>query len=334
MKKVFSFNSQLDIVTGVQKVLLDIHHAIRNDYEANIVGLKSYSSVNNNLNISENEYVQWKNPFLFYNSIVILHERKFLMLFRILNLVFFQRIKVVYIHHSILYGKRMMSSMPENIVCISDRGKQNLMEYFKVPQEHIYKIHNCVDDVFTEDHPTFHKDLIKILYPARINNGKRQLEIVQKLRGKLNRNIQILFAGIGPLYEELWQEVKNDEQFVSLGFVDNIPQLMRECDYVMLFSTHEGLPITLIEATMTGTPIICNDVGGNTEVAFNGENAIVVNKWNELIATLNELPQKDTDTYISMCKKSRKIFEMNFTFARFKKNYLNLLNCITNDMVK
>lgn len=29
----------------------------------------------------------------------------------------------------------------------------------------------------------------------------------------------------------------------------------------MLFSTTEGLPITLIEASMCGCPIICNDVG-------------------------------------------------------------------------
>ena len=37
-KKVFSIDTQLYKVNGVEKVLIDIHHAVRNDYEAKIVG--------------------------------------------------------------------------------------------------------------------------------------------------------------------------------------------------------------------------------------------------------------------------------------------------------
>ena len=37
-RKVFSFNSELYKVTGVQKVLMDIHHAVKEDYDAIIVG--------------------------------------------------------------------------------------------------------------------------------------------------------------------------------------------------------------------------------------------------------------------------------------------------------
>ena len=39
--------------------------------------------------IFEDEYKQFKNPFMFYDSIVVLHERKFLLLFWILNHIFF-----------------------------------------------------------------------------------------------------------------------------------------------------------------------------------------------------------------------------------------------------
>lgn len=41
-RKVFSFNSELYKVTGVQKVLMDIHHAVKEDYDAIIVGTVSY----------------------------------------------------------------------------------------------------------------------------------------------------------------------------------------------------------------------------------------------------------------------------------------------------
>ena len=328
INKVFSFNSRLDVVTGVQKVLLDVHHAVRDQYDAKIVGQISFRQINQNLGIKKEEYIQIKNPFILRNSIVIVHERKFLPIFWIMNHLLFQKIRLIYVHHSLLYGDRRMSVMPQWVVCISERGKINLTDYFKIPQQHIHKIHNCVDDVCEREHPDVHNDRIKILYPARINKGKRQIEIVRKLRGKLNKNIQMLFAGIGPLYEELCQEVKDDEQFVSLGFVENVPQLMLECDYVMLFSTHEGLPITLIEATMTGTPIICNDVGGNTEIAYDKKNAFVVNEWVDLLDCLNNLGGVTKEQYKRMSEAGRTIYERNFTFDIFKRNYLQLLESI------
>ena len=91
-RKVFSFNSELYKVTGVQKVLMDIHHAVKEDYDAIIVGTVSYGMVDKSHQIFEDEYKQFKNPFMFYDSIVVLHERKFLLLFWILNHIFFQHI--------------------------------------------------------------------------------------------------------------------------------------------------------------------------------------------------------------------------------------------------
>jgi hypothetical protein len=38
MKKVYSFNSELFKITGVQKVVMDVHNAIKDDYNAKIVG--------------------------------------------------------------------------------------------------------------------------------------------------------------------------------------------------------------------------------------------------------------------------------------------------------
>ena len=300
---VFSFNSELHTVSGVQKVVLSIHNALKDEYSAKVVGLKSYSEVNPNLGIKEEEYVKWRNPFMFKHSVVFVHERKFLALFWLLNLLFFLRTKVVYVHHNMLYGHRFSTMLPQYIVAISDPGIRNLTEYFHAPIRHIHK---------------------------RINSVKRQLTIVEKLRGKIDARIQIDFAGIGPLYEELKNCLRRDDnQFHSIGFVDDIPARMLEYDYVMLFSKHEGLPISLIEATMTGTPIICNDVGGNVEIGHVGENAFVADDWDALIETLNSLPELPAKEYEKMCKASRAIYEKHFTYSIFKKNYLDLVKSIS-----
>ena len=90
MNKLFSIDSQLYKVTGVEKVMLNIHKAVREDYEAKIVGNIPYNKIRSEHGIKEEEYIQFKNPFMFYNSIVVVHERRLLMLFWLLNHLLFQ----------------------------------------------------------------------------------------------------------------------------------------------------------------------------------------------------------------------------------------------------
>ena len=137
MKKVYSFNSQLTKITGVQKVLMDVHHAIMGVYDSKIVGTVSYDKLHKDLDIHQDEYLKIKNPFMFRNSIVILHERKFLALFWLQNHVFFQNIKLVYIHHNVFSDHRRMSIMPKTVVAISDEGVRNLHQFFGVPLQDI-----------------------------------------------------------------------------------------------------------------------------------------------------------------------------------------------------
>lgn len=214
--------------------------------------------------------------------------------------------------------------MPNTIVSISDRTTENLLSYFKVPIENIYKIHNTVQDINPAPHKLFNKKRIRIILSARINGIKRQLDIYQHLKGNIRKEIEILFVGDGPLLEELRKTV-NDSQFQVLGFKNNIYELLQECDFAMLFSKHEGLPITLIEAAMCGTPIICNDVGGNCEIAYQNKNAFIANTWEELINTLNKIPELSEETYRKMSQSSREIYEEHFTFEIFQKRYLMLI---------
>ena len=326
MKKVFSFNSELYKVTGVQKVLMDIHRAVYDTYDAKIVGTMPYAKVHQEHRVSEKEYVHWKgNPFAFYKSIVFVHERKYLFFFWLLNHFLFQQIKIVYIHHNIFHNNKLLSKMPKTIVSISERSTENLMEYFKVRAENIHKIYNCVVDEHPGPHKACFSDEISILYPARINDQKRQLEIVKQLKGKIDKRIKIVFAGDGPYLEQLKKVVLDDDQFSCLGYRNDITKLRRQYDYILLFSKNEGLSITLLEAVMCGVPIVTNDVGGNLEIAYEGINAFVSNEWDGLIKIINNLVNVDSLTYEKMCQNSRKIYEEKFTFDIFKEKYLTLL---------
>lgn len=330
MRKIFSINTELHKVTGVQKVMLDIHHAVSEKYSAKIVGIQDYNQINKAHKISPQEYIRWKNPFIFFRSIVFVHERKLLIIFWLLNFFLRQKITIIYIHHSIFNSRKLVTIMPQIIVSISNRTTENLLSYFKVPIQNIHKIHNAVQDIHPNPHKLPDKKYIKIILAARINEIKRQLEIYQHLKEKIRKEIEILFVGDGPLLEDLKQTVK-DPQFQVLGFKNNIYDLLQECDFAMLFSKHEGLPITLIEAAMCGTPIICNDVGGCCEIAYNNKNAFITNDWDGLIDIINNLPELDEKKYMEMSQYSRHIYEKNFTFDKFQKKYLDLLEKIDNE---
>lgn len=329
-RKVYSFNSELFKVTGVQKVLMDVHHAVMDEYDAKIVGTVPFEKVHKDLDIHKEEYVKFRNPFMFRNSIVILHERKFLAFFWFLNHVLFQNIKLVYIHHNVFSDHRRMSIMPKTVVAISDEGVRNLHEFFGVPMENIHKIYNCVKDIHPKPHKVYDGGVVKILYPARINGQKRQLEVVEHLKGKLNDKVKILFAGTGPNLDALKEATAGDRHFECLGYRSDIYDLLRECDYMMLFSGHEGLPITLIEATMMGCPIICNNVGGNAEIVENHKNGFVLDKddWDGLQRRLNILPNIPEGEYGQMSEACRIKYQKSFTFKIFQSAYLKIIKRI------
>jgi len=327
-RKVYSVNTELYKVTGVERVMMDVHRAICHDYDAKIVSKLPYEKVHKDHKIARADYIQMKSIFMFRHSIVIVHERKLLPLFWMLNHIFMQNIKLVYVHHNELYGHKLASRFPDDVVAISDNGVKNLTEYFHVPLSHIHKIHNCVQDIHPNQHPFNDSLPIRLLLPARINGQKQQLLIVEHLKEKLSNKIKILFAGTGPNYEKLKKAVEGDARFECLGYRSDIYDLLAKSDYMLLFSQHEGLPITLIEADMMGTPVICNDVGGNTEIVHDGKNGFIVNSWDDLIDCLNNLPQVDEKTYKKMSACGREIYEQYYTFDIFKKSYLNLLESL------
>lgn len=328
--KVFQFNTELFKVTGIQRVLMDIHEALKDEYEAKIVGNTTFNKINKDLDISENDYIRFRNPLVFRNSVIIIHERRLLPLMWVLTHFPGLNIKCVYIHHNELYGNKKLSLFPSNIVAISDAGIKNLKNYFGVPDTHITKIHNCVrlTSISRPRIKEFNTEDITILYPARINHVKRQIEIANNLKGRLDPRIKILFAGIGPQYEELQSLCKDSTQFRVLGFRNDITKLMEKCDFIMLFSSQEGLPISLIEGAAFARPLICNNVGGNYEIAQEDKNLIKVSDWETLISTINELPYMSKDTYRSLSENSRKIYMTNFTFVIFKDKYIRLIKQI------
>ena len=80
--------------------------------------------------------------------------------------------------------------------------------------------------------------------------------------------------------EELIQVLGLKDKVELLGARSDIEELLHSANGYVLSSREEGLPNALIEAMICGTPVVCTDVGGTSELIENGRNGMLVPKEN------------------------------------------------------
>ena len=325
--KVFSSGQNLENFGGAQKMLVDIHNGLKEYFDSTILGFCNFDKLDSNYQISDSEYLRFCNPYNIRGAVILIHARKLTTFFHFLDKVFSLNLTLIYVSHNLYTDLRQFTFLPKNIVSISDVVTQNLVQYFGANPSTITKIHNGIPDkggsALKVDKTT---DTIRILYSARVTSVKRQVEIVRNLKGKLNDNIIVTFAGSGPQYDLLLSESKDAKHFEAVGFVDDIHAFIKDFDYVLLFSSKEGLPISLMEGCMYGKPLVVNNVGGNLEIGIPGQNAFLAENFDDLVTVINSLPNSTTSLYNSMSLKSRGVYDDYFKYEVMLKKYVDLIH--------
>lgn len=330
---IYSYIEVLHEVSGVQKVLLDIHNGLKKYYHAQIASYLSYKEITRYFDIPESEYIQIKSMKDLNHGLVITHERKASTRCCLYNLLPWMNLKQIHVQHSLYDNLKWVSLYPKIIVSISDKVTNNLTTFFRVNPSKICKIHNGIEDSYHDsDIKTPNKNAIKIAYIARIDENKRQVDIVKYLKGKLLPNIHIDFLGDGPLYNDLCNIIGSDKNFHALGYCSDVDGILPNYDYVMLFSKKEGLPITLIEGCMHGKPLIVNDAGGNWEIGINGKNAFAACTWEELLTVLNNLSNISSKEYWNLAHNSRIHYLEEFEYSLMIKKYRYLIETIEHNV--
>lgn len=76
-----------------------------------------------------------------------------------------------------------------------------------------------------------------------------------------------------------------------LGYRTDVPDLLQASDVFVLPSHREGMPRSIIEAMLTGLPVVATNIRGSRELVIDGETGILVpvGATNDLSATLQKL---------------------------------------------
>ena len=90
---------------------------------------------------------------------------------------------------------------------------------------------------------------------------------------------QLLLAGNGPEKEKLEAEIKAcglERNVQLLGYCTYLEKYQRITDVLLACSHREGLPLNLVEAMLTGNPVVASVNRGHRELIRDGENGYLV----------------------------------------------------------
>lgn len=82
-------------------------------------------------------------------------------------------------------------------------------------------------------------------------------------------DVFLTIAGKGDLfdyYQQIIKELKVEDRVKLLGFRTDISELCKSADIFAFPSLQEGLPLALMEAMACGKPVLCSNIGCNTEL--------------------------------------------------------------------
>ncbi|TCV97616.1 glycosyltransferase involved in cell wall biosynthesis [Luteibacter rhizovicinus] len=116
---------------------------------------------------------------------------------------------------------------------------------------------------------------------GRLNWAKDQVNLIRAFRHVHDRrpDSALVLIGDGELREELEQYAVAEGVGGSVHFLgdrNDVRELLQGLDLFVLSSISEGYSMALLEACATGLPIIATDVGGNSEIVFDGRTGHLV----------------------------------------------------------
>ena len=122
-----------------------------------------------------------------------------------------------------------------------------------------------------------------ILHVARCNPQKNQELLINSFNALRQEGVNAILLIIGAFFDsELGKHLQSiaGEGIHFLGTRHNISDYMLQSDVFVLSSNFEGMPITLLEAMLSGTPMVSTPVTGAVDV-INGKNGVLIKDFTE-----------------------------------------------------
>ena len=160
---------------------------------------------------------------------------------------------------------------------------------------------------------------------TQIKRPDRLLEIARYLNTH-HPDSQILVAGAGELLDPIKSKSKSEGlPMTFLGWRNDIELILSAADIAILCSDNEGIPLTLIQASQAGLPIVSTDVGSVSDIVIDGVTGFLTEFSSEGlirgITTLLESPELRHAFGKAGENRAREFFSSRSMVERHQKLY-------------
>jgi glycosyltransferase involved in cell wall biosynthesis len=182
--------------------------------------------------------------------------------------------KIVLVNQGML-EKPKIRSLPQKNLCIVNNG-------IEVAGSGASSRGSAIGEVGISEIRTFCDGGAVVASIGRLSEEKGfsyLVEAVQRVRQEIGEDVRLLLVGDGPLRGELQRQADESglhENFLITGYLKNARDLLGFADIYAISSLTEGLPITLLEAMASKTPVIATAVGGIPYVVQDEREALLV----------------------------------------------------------
>ncbi|MBO5413810.1 MAG: glycosyltransferase family 4 protein [Clostridia bacterium] len=137
-----------------------------------------------------------------------------------------------------------------------------------------------------------------IIYVAELSKRKNQgmlIETAKKLINEGEKNVKIILPGkdsMNGFYQKMCKDLEIEENVKFLGYRKDIPQLLKISDLYVSTTKQEGLPVNIMEAMISGLPIITTDCRGQRDLIEDGKNGYLANDVRKFCKRIKEIMYK------------------------------------------
>ena len=174
------------------------------------------------------------------------------------------------------------------VAALTEQSSQLLQDHFDVARDRIQVIRNARDSAHFRPPSAEEREQARRRFEigptgrlvAMIGSltPEKRVDLAIRAFKEIDAGTTLAIAGVGPLRSDLESlaRVYADGRVRFLGQVEDVHQLLWASDLVLLTSASEGVPGVLIEAGLSGRPVVATDVGFIRDVVVPGVTGYVV----------------------------------------------------------
>lgn len=226
---------------------------------------------------------------------------------------------------------RRMYEVYDRVACVSEKTRSNLLEYLGEPagSEKYITVRNGIDlKIFRaggSERQSAESGKKIILMAAAFRRQKDHDTVLRALES-LPEEYEVWFAGIGSeegRVRKLTAEKGLDRRVVFLGHRNDMPELYRQADVVVLSTHYEGLPLSIVEGMASGVPCVGSEVEGLSEVLSGGGILFPAGDESRLAEIIRrlDLDREFRERTVRDCLRRAEDFDVEHTLAGYKEIY-------------